>query len=122
MKSQRAVIPVMVNGTLEGLEPHACSGEKRNGLHTGCYGEIGEGGSPLLVGDCKGKSRKTHSGFLNLLPEAEYSTCLSDWCRDVTESGRGCKGKGITGYDITLNKTLESSTLASGHLTQALHP
>ncbi len=37
----------MVNGTLEGLEPHACSGEKRNGSHTGCYEEVGEGGKAL---------------------------------------------------------------------------
>lgn len=50
MKCQRAVIPVMVNGALEGLEPHACSGEKHNGSHTGCYGEVGEGGKPSAGG------------------------------------------------------------------------
>lgn len=50
MKSQRAVIPVMVNGALEGLEPHACSSEKCNGSHTGCYGEVGEGGKPSAGG------------------------------------------------------------------------
>ncbi len=50
MKSQRAVIPVMVNGTLEGLEPHACSSEKRNGSHTGCYEEVGKGGKPSAGG------------------------------------------------------------------------
>lgn len=50
MKSQRAVIPVMVNGALEVLELHACNGEKRNGSHTGCYGEIGEGGKPSASG------------------------------------------------------------------------
>lgn len=33
-----------------GLEPHACSSEKRNDSHTGCYGEVGEGGKPSAGG------------------------------------------------------------------------
>lgn len=78
----------------EGLEPHACSSEKRNDSHTGCYGEVGEGGKPSAGGWLQMQElQNTFRGSPTLLPEAEYSTCLSDWCREVTEGGRGCEGR-----------------------------
>lgn len=45
--------------------------------------ECGNAGQKLL----------THRACATLLPVAEYSTCLSDWCSEVTEGGRSCGGR-----------------------------
>lgn len=117
MKSQTAVIPVMVNGAPEGLS-HMPAAVKSIMVHTqAVMGKLVRTESPLLVGDCKGKSCKTHSGFPNLLPEAEYSTCLSDWCRDVTEGGRGCEGRKTTWYHTQQNTWIISQRSSNSSTT-----
>lgn len=124
MKNQTAVIPVMVNGALEGLS-HMPAAVKSAMIHTqAVMGKLARTESPLLVGDCKCKSCKTHSGVPPLCCQKQNTVpaFLIGAERLLRVGGAVKGGKGIVGYDITLNKTLESYTLASGRLTQALHP
>lgn len=58
----------------------------------------------------------THRVCATLLPVAEYSTCLSDWCSEVTEGGRSCGGR-KRGH----RKSHNLDTLLCDSLTDCFH-